>query len=305
MPKRVLFHRDYRRAYGGHMKVLDYFKHTQAADGYRAEIYVTPTSLADHPWRHEASLMQHYRPEDADILFLAGVDWRSLNVYPRIEDRIPVINLIQGLRHADPDQPQYQYLTRRAVRICVSPEVSNAIIATGLCNGPVHVIPNGIDLAALAPAHGARDVDIFIGALKQPRLAIEVAAMLEGAGMTVDCLSDRVPRHNFLARMARARIAVLLPYAEEGFFLPALEAMALGCVVICPDCGGNRSFCIDGVSAITPAFDAEAITDAVVTVSRSAKLADQLRQGGRSISGRHDILTERTTFHSLLSQIGS
>jgi hypothetical protein len=38
MTKRILFHRDYEAFSGGHMKVFDYFRHTQAAEGYVAEI---------------------------------------------------------------------------------------------------------------------------------------------------------------------------------------------------------------------------------------------------------------------------
>ena len=46
--------------------------------------------------------------------------------------------------------------------------------------------------------------------------------------------------------MARARVTVLVPNPKEGFYLPALEAMALGTIVVCPDCVGNRSFCVAG-----------------------------------------------------------
>ena len=63
--------------------------------------------------------------------------------------------------------------------------------------------------------------------------------------------------------MSRGRLVVLLPLAEEGFYLPALEAMAMGCVVICPDCVGNRAFCVDEVTALVPDHDVAAVEAAV------------------------------------------
>ena len=51
------------------------------------------------------------------------------------------------MRHAE--EPRRQWLRYRAVRICVSPEVTDAVAATGMCNGPLITIPNAIDLGSL------------------------------------------------------------------------------------------------------------------------------------------------------------
>ena len=87
--------------------------------------------------------------KDLTAVFVAGLDWNFFDTARLTSQRLPVINLIQGLRHAEPDCPLYRYLRRPAIRICVSPEVARAIQSTGEVNGPVFVIPNGIDTASL------------------------------------------------------------------------------------------------------------------------------------------------------------
>lgn len=304
MPLRVLFYRDYSAFSGGHLKVWDYFQHVRSSDRHRAEIFLDPASAPASPWQGDPGLVDRYDPEGADILFLAGTDWTALAAHPGIEERIPVVNLVQGLRHARPETPQFSFLSRRATRICVSPAVAEALRATGICNGPIHVIPNGIDFDLLPEGTAAASADVFLGGAKQPQLARALAARLQAEGYRVDLQIEPLPRQDYLARMAGAPIALLLPFAEEGFYLPALEAMALGRVVICPDCGGNRSFCIDGETALMPPAALAPLAQAVAEASRSPGLAQALRQRAREISKIHDIRTERAAFLDLLRHIG-
>lgn len=302
--KRILFHRDYRRFFGGHLKVFDYYQHTKHFHGFEPNIFLSRETIADNPWKDETGVVGSYDPANADALFVAGMDWKALDDHPGIEQTIPVINLIQGMRHASPDLELYQYLSRQAVRICVSSEVERAILSTGRCNGPVHVIPNGIDMTGLPVAPDHAEVDVFIAGLKHPLLARQLADRLTSKGLRVDCITSHVARGEFLRRMSRASIAALIPYAEEGFYLPPLEAMAMGVAVVCPDCVGNRSFCIDGVTAIVPQREITSLEDAALRLWRSPDLAAALRSEGLSTSARFDIRTERSAYHELLRQIG-
>jgi hypothetical protein len=303
MTKTMLFHRTFRTFTGGHMKVLDYYRHTQAAGGYRAEIYVSQDSRPDHLWRGEIGQVAQYLPSKADVLFVAGMDWKALDDHPGIEERIPVINLIQSVRHASPARELHRFLSRRATRICVSAEVAAALDATGRCNGTIHVIPAGIDQGLIPPRCKDPPVDVFICGYKRPQLALDVAGRLARKGLSVDCLIAAVPRPDFLARMSRARLAVLLPYREEGFYLPALEAMVMGCVVICPDCIGNRSFCINGVTAVVPKDNAADIEAAVTRIARSPLTADELCSRASTVSLGFDVGAERVAYHQLLEKL--
>ncbi|PIL21984.1 hypothetical protein P775_01420 [Puniceibacterium antarcticum] len=283
--------------------MFDYFNHTLSCDNYLAEIHLTQNSATDHPWRGKQGVVKDYDPENAEILFVAGMDWTALAAHPGIEERVPVVNLVQGLRHASPSNPLFGFLRRRAIRLCVSDQVAQALKATVLCNGPIHVIPNGIDFGLLPVSDGIVDCDIFVSGSKQPRLASDLTARLQEQGYTVDCQIEHLPRSVFLTRMARTRVVVLLPLPEEGFYLPSLEALAMGLVVICPDCIGNRAFCIDRVTALTPPLDLDHLVAAVHEVTRDPLLSKTLRDKGKEISLRHDIRSERETFLNILEDI--
>jgi len=65
-------------------------------------------------------------------------------------------------------------------------------------------------------------------------------------------------------------VVVLLPLEAEGCFLPALEAFALGCLVVCPDCIGNRQFCRDRETCLRPPHAIESIVAAAETAMAMA-----------------------------------
>lgn len=296
----LLFHRNYRGFTGGHLKVWDYFEHAGQSE-FEPRIYFTAQSLwdAENPWFGcKPAPLERWDPWSSDALFLAGLDWLAV---PEGISK-PVINLIQGVRHASPDQRLYQFLSRRAVRICVSPEVAEAVAATGRVNGPIFTIPNAI-AEMPAPAQ-QRDVQLLICGAKQPQLARELAQQL--AGIESKCLTDKIPRAEFLQWLGRSQVALLLPLEAEGFYLPALEAMAMGTLVVCPDCVGNRSFCLDGINCLRPAYERQAIALAAHRAlsmpepERSALLrraADQVRL--------HSKERERESFLKLLGQLPS
>src|SRR4051812_45866527 len=176
--KLVLFHRDFQGFTGGHLKVWNYFNHVAASPAFEPRIAFTPDSKWDptNPWSESREYVIDWKPQDADVLFLAGLDWRALTDKQIAEK--PIINLIQHQRHADPLSELRNFLKHRAVRICVSEEVANPITETGIVRGPVHVIPNGIDLSAVfqGPPVAQRKIDILFCGLKAPELAREVAA---------------------------------------------------------------------------------------------------------------------------------
>ncbi|HEX8207646.1 MAG TPA: glycosyltransferase [Solirubrobacteraceae bacterium] len=305
MTRTVLFHRRYRGFSGGHLKVHDYFEHARSAPGHDARVAFSADSTWDeaNPWRDQRDALAAADAE-ADVLFLGGVDWKRAD--PRHLDTLPVLNLIQHVRHAEPRDPRHVYLERRAIRICVSPEVRDAIEATARVNGPVVTIPGGLDVAALpaAPDPGKRDVDHLVLAVKDRPLGAAVARRLRGDGARVELVERPIPRGDLLALMGRARVAVLLPHRTEGFYLPALEAMALGAAVVCPDCVGNRSFCRDGHTCFVPARDERAIADA----ARAARAGSEddlapLRAAARREAEAHDVAEERRRFHDVLGRL--
>lgn len=299
----VLFHRDFRGFAGGHLKVWHYFNHVAASPRHRPLIHFTPQSLFDgtNPWCQAGPVAAApWTPAAADILFLAGLDWAAV---PPTVDR-PVVNLVQGFGHAVPGDPRHGFLARRAVRICVSAEVADALHATGRVNGPILTIPNAVDHESFPEPAGPRDIPVLVAGAKQPDLARAVAAELERRGIAVHLLTAGLGRAEFLTLLGRAEIAVPLPLAEEGFFLPGLEAMALGALVVCPDCRGNRGWCRDGETGFRPAPTPEAIAAAVVA-ARGLPPTERgtLAARGRAAARSRTLADERREFLAILERL--
>ena len=308
-PRTVLFHRDYRRFTGGSLKVWDYFNHVLSSPRHVARIRFARGSVWDagNPWRgHERFLVAAGELPRADVLFLGGKDWPSLPAAERDASRRPILNLIQGVRHAWPRTPESAFLRHRAIRICVSEEVAAALRATRRVEGPLFVIPNALDttgLPAPRPA-AARDLELLIVADKQPVLGRLLRYRLWKPGGRIRLLTSAIPRGAFLDLLSRARVTLFLPNRVEGFYLPALEGMALGTLVVCPDCVGNRSFCVPQLSCLRPPFAFGAIVAAVRHAARlsGAETAHLLHGAGETVS-RHDPAGERSAFLRILDDV--
>jgi hypothetical protein len=306
--KNVLFHRDFRRFTGGHLKVWDYFNHVAASKSHEARIAFTPESKWDqtNPWAQSRDRVVEWKPETADLLFLAGKDWQSLPSNKASSFSKPIINLIQHPRHADPNDELYRFLPNHAIRICVSAQVADAIKATRKVNGPVFVNPNGVDLIALPKRkpYDKRPVNLLLCGLKTPELARNLGELLAGENIDVISLGEWIPRAEYLARLNDAKIAVMLPRKEEGFYLPALEAMACGAIVVCPDCVGNRDFCHDALNCFRPAYDADEILAAIYrALSLSPKQTNEMLKQADAMVREHSLERERESFLEILEQV--
>ena len=287
------------------MKVWDYFQHTKVSGIFRPMIYMSPDSLRDesNPWVASGErISNEWNPHGADALFLAGMDWQAV---PENCDR-PVINLIQGLRHARPEDPRHEFFRRAATRVCVSEQVADAILSTGLVNGQVITIPAGVDTATFPAPAPQRDIPLLIAGLKQPDLAIELSQIFSARGVECVCLTQQIPRSEFLGMLGRARVTLFLPLRQEGFYLPALEGMAMGTLVVCPDCVGNRGFCVNGSNCLMPDYTIEALGSAGLAAIESSPSDFQLMQkNGRHQVRAHTLEAERRSYLDLLESLAS
>jgi hypothetical protein len=300
----ILFHRKYRRFHGGHLKVWNYFNHVLAVPGFDARVLFDANSSWDqsNPWSHaRESVIDSLEFVEPDALFIAGRDWQRLDEFGLLDKGLPILNLIQHVRHAEEWSIQSRYLGRRAIRICVSDEVANAVSAQGSV-GPVVVIPNGVDVEIVdQPNPSSRPTDLLIAGMKQPVLAGQLAEQLEIPGRSVEVLTQHLPREAFLEAMQRARVTLFLPNSEEGFYLPALEGMGLGTIVVCPDCIGNRSFCVPDVTAYRPEFHIDALIEATASaLALTQEDAVPLIARGREMARRHSLESERMAFTQVL-----
>ena len=306
---KVLFFRDFRRFTGGDLKVWDYFNHVRSSRSHEALIRFTEDSVwsEDNPWNaaHE-HVVRFGEPCAPDVLFVSGVDWRMIERANRPESPIPIINLIQHVRHADPHDKlgRNRFLPHKAIRICVSPEVAETIERTGRVRGPVFTIPDAIDLERLArfARNGPRDLDLVVVANKQPEAGHAILEQLRDHGRS-EIVDVRSPRHIVLDLMGRAAVTVFVPNPLEGFYIPALEGMALGTIVVCPDCVGNRSFCLDLENCFRPDHDVDAIVGAArEALARRGELGAMVERAGET-AARHDLRRERKAFLEILERV--
>jgi glycosyltransferase involved in cell wall biosynthesis len=271
----------------------------------------SPESVWDatNPWNAARDhVLGEGEEVDFDVLFLSGVDWRRM--IPRAERdeyRRPIINLVQHVWHACPNDParRHVFLPHKAIRICVAPQIAKAITSTGRVRGPVFTIPNALDLDLVAQMAAAseRDIDVLVAANKRPELGRAVAARLQREGRTVDLVDERIPRWELLAFVGRARVTVFVPNPKEGFYLPALEGMAAGTIVVCPDCIGNRSFCLPGENCFRPAHDEDEIVAAAEAALREAPALDGMRERALATAREHHLAGERAAFLDILERV--
>jgi glycosyltransferase involved in cell wall biosynthesis len=245
---------------------------------------------------------------DFDVVFLSGTDWRRVipeEQRPRYSK--PVINLIQHVRHADEDDPlgRHMLLRHSAIRICVSAEVEQAILGTGRVRGPVFTIPDAIDVSGVRSLAGAgpRDLEVVVAANKQPAMGRSIAARLRAAGHDVELVDTRIRREEMIGLMGRARVTVFVPNPTEGFYLPAIESMAAGALVVCPDCIGNRSYCLDGKNSLRPAYDEDAIVAAAERALGDEELRERLTGAAGITADAHDLQVERRAFLEILDRV--
>ncbi len=301
----MLFFRDFRAPSGGHLKVWHYFQHVAALEGFLPRVYFAPGSRLDesNPWVAAGVQPERdWNPAPSDILFLGGLDWRGLDALPKPGAGQPVLNIIQGLRHADPADPRHPFLQRQAIRLAVNPLIAEAIARVPGVRGPLLSVPMGLDLPS-GIGSGPR-AGVLVAALKNPALGRRLVQQLREAGVTVRLLDMLLPRSRFLAEVASSAILVCLPAPSEGFYLPALEGMALGCIVVCPDCGGNRVYVRPGVNALQPGWEVDELRDAVrLAASMDQATADRMRKEASASAAEFSMRAERDAFHAILRDV--
>jgi glycosyltransferase involved in cell wall biosynthesis len=237
-----------------------------------------------------------YRIARSASYFVAGEDWFLLDAAGVDTAGAPVINLVQGFRHADPRNALFACLSRPALRICVSDAVAESIRPHA--NGEVEVIPNGIEINELPRGAFRQASRVLIAGWKKPALALDVAKRLRER-VDVELITEPTPRPAFLRSLAQAAVSVLLPLDREGFFLPPLEAMSLGSTVVTVDCLGNR-YCVDGGNCILTEADPDALSKAALALVLDPERRRPLIAAGLETAAHHSLKGERQAYHRVL-----
>jgi glycosyltransferase involved in cell wall biosynthesis len=304
----VVFHRSFQRFAGHHLKVWHYFRYLLDAPGWSPQVVMTQDSVWDesNPWFSVPDrVLWDDRSVEADVYFFSGPLWRPLAQDRRPASPVPVIQYVQSLRHALPDNIRSARLSHKAIRICVSEHVEEALRETGQARGPMLTIPAAIDVGELQRRFPAaeRDTDLLIAAMKQPEMGRRAAERLSRPGRSVRLLDELVPHDEFLDAMRRAKVTLFLPFRDEGAPLPMLEGMAVGTFVVCPDAIGNRGYCIDAFNCFRPAYEEEAVLAAAEAAVEEYNELGPLLANAAEVVRRYDLPAERDAFMALLRDV--
>ena len=149
-------------------------------------------------------------------------------------------------------------------------------------------------------------------ASQEPYVYVNVKYLGDGVTHDLDVEPVRVEHVGGIVgravALSKARPAVVLAARRkrrrmEGFYLPALEAMALGSPVVVPDCVGNRVYLEPDANALVPGWHPDEFVAAVLRLEGDPSLAVRLVQAGRATVRRFGMEREREAFHAILDDL--
>jgi len=205
------------------------------------------------------------------------------------------------LRHPNPLARMYaRQMIGRAVRrsrrvLTVSETVKREIVTTfGCADDHVVVTPNGVGAPFTPEGNAAegryflyvgndkphKNVDLLVEAFAR---ITDASLVLTGAPFERFRERDRIILSGFvsdeeLAALYRGAIALVMPSREEGFGLPALEAMACGTAVITSNASALVE--ITGDAALHADASIDALADAMTRVASDDALRGNLARRG-------------------------
>lgn len=303
---------------GGNLKLRDCFNHIQHSSRWQPLIHFDPDTIwDDYPGNHWRDLkpdsVEKIAPQQGDLLFFSGHDWNCLSTAQQRQPPVPIINIVQP-RHTRKQDKRQAFLKLPAIRIAKSEHGANILRQHGV-NGPLFVVPDAIDLSLLPAVPDEKDIDVLILGTKQPGFAKQVYQKLQAwANTNAPDLNIQLQlppmlptRLDFLRLLARAKIVGCIPLAadrgSEGFYLPALEAMALETLVVCPHAVGNLGHCLHEENCIVPPFSVpEIIAGIKQMLATSLVNKNQFRKNGLATAQKHRIEHERSATLDILDQ---
>jgi glycosyltransferase involved in cell wall biosynthesis len=314
------------RPVGGVVKIFDYVNHA-IAFGYEPVIACPERYKPGLPV-FEISRFSHLSPENGvrfvdlekvgvgpdDFTFLS---WPSH--YQILEPRIgrsarheQVISIVQNVRWANPAFERgyaVRLLSRPMARIMTNDVVLEACRPYLNKTSMTEVITLGNDSAFFAKRRfGGFDGPIKVGYTTwKSDVGDRVAAMFRnrGSGFRFRAIRNPVGWKELKKLYQWSDVFLATPLVEEGFYMPGLEAMAAGAVVISSDAGGNRAYCRFGENCLPARFENAKDYAAALRALKGYGTGEieALRRGGYKAVGRHTLEHERDGFGEFMTKL--
>lgn len=314
------------RPVGGVVKIFDYVNHALAL-GYE------PIIACPEPYKPKLPLFRIPRfsnisPENGigftglenvvvgphDLAFLSWpTDYEILE--PRLSRwarHEQVIFIVQNVRWANPAFTggyALRLLSRPMARIMTNDVVLEAVRPYLNASSMTEVIQIGHESGFFAKERtGGFGSTIKVGYTTwKSHVGDRVAGLLEepDSGFEFKAIREPVGWDELRKLYHWADVFLATPLAEEGFYLPGLEAMAAGAVVISPDAGGNRAYCNFGENCLPVDFeDASSYVDVLQALKTyGPEEVDRLRRNGYETVGLHTLTHEQERFGEFMDRL--
>ena len=309
---------------GGVVKIFDYVNHARSL-GYDVSVRAPRMPDAEsalfaqeafRPLLDDSGVRFHtsetWEVGDDDLMFLslpANYQHAYRNL-PRAMSPERIIHIIQNVRHINPAWHGGQgsiTLTRPAARISINDIVANTIEPWLDHRGLHRVINLGHDSAYFAKQRNGKPASpVRVG---YTTWKSEIGTRVEEA-LTDEPFEFRAIRETANWEQLRALyhwcdVFLCSPGPEEGMYLPGLEAMSAGCLIITPDVGGNLAYAQPGVNCLLTGF--ESVPDYVAALQRLASAPatelDHLRSAAYAVVPEFDLDAERRGFAAFLDEL--
>lgn len=323
--KRIYFLTPTWRPVGGVVKIFDYINHARSL-GYE------PVIACPEPYKPGLPLFGIPRFSDispqngtrfttlekvsvgpGDLAFLSWPTHYEI-VEPRMSrwtQHEQVIYIVQNVRWANPSFTNgyaVRLLSRPMAWIMTNDVVLEAVRPYLNASSITEVIQLGHDSGFFAKERtGGFGSPIRVGYTTwKSGVGDRVASLLAGdPGFEFRAIRNPVGWDELRELYHWADVFLATPLIEEGFYLPGLEAMAAGAVVISSDAGGNRAYCDFGNNCLPAEFDdAESYAGTLKTLrSESLENIERLRRNGYKTVKRHTLEHERDRFGAFLQRL--
>jgi len=314
---------------GGVVKIMDYVGHARAL-GYEADVWAPmPPDRHGELFAHAFSGYlddsgtrfhqgMEFRLGEQDLVFISlpahyNHAYRSLRSAGSAGDMSPerIIHIIQNVRHVNPAWHHGQgalVLTRPAARISINQIVADTVEPWLDRRGLHRVVNLGHDSAYFArqrPAGLGTPLRVGYTTWKSDVGTRVEQVLRDDGGFEFRSIRDTATWPQLRELYHWAEVFLCAPGPEEGMYLPGLEAMAAGALVVTPDVGGNLAYCRPGHNCVMVGY--ESVGGYVDAVRRLAAApvaeVDALRSAGYATVPEFDLGAERRGFDSYLEEL--
>src|SRR5918997_2189697 len=323
--RRIYFMTPTFRPVGGVVKIFDYVNHALSL-GYEPivacpESFKPELPLFKIPRFSDISPENGVRFTDLEKVTVGPYDLAFLSWpthYEIVEPRLSrwtrheqIIFIVQNIRWANPSftggyalrllsRPMARIMTNEVVLEAVKPYLNPSSMSE------VILLGNDSNFFAKQRTGGFSSLVRVGYTTWKSAVGDEVAKMLaDDPGFEFRAIRESVGWQELRELYHWSDVFLATPLVEEGFYMPGLEAMAAGAVVVSSDAGGNRAYCRFGENCVEVGFeDAAGYADALRAL-KGYDLAeiDRLRGGGYEAVGRHTLEHERDRFGEFMRRL--